>query len=285
MAASPADFEGCENVQLLSPTERLKHLKGHSTHYSLTNKGLLIERPLLVLPYPFNTALVALNCSISAESPQIIALPLRGDTSEDAQLQVNPSGRPLLVDASFFDHKKLTKTRLYIDTSIRDVKTVLPRLFVRVQGRSRQPKGNFRITEVHTTWFILMRVFNWNTGFIVSSMNGTCGDQKNNMHVLFRVECPNGRSYLLHSVHSGIPGGLERTWTAGVMRLGQDDSVVQHIFSTAAAGGFSAESGVAWPRLSGDSYLRLVLDGPRPCSHYPWILTIHCGEQEQIAVE
>ncbi|KAK4445787.1 heterokaryon incompatibility protein-domain-containing protein [Podospora aff. communis PSN243] len=291
MAASPADFEGCENVRVLPSSQQLEHLRRHSTHYSLTNKGLLVERPLLVLPRPFNTVLVPLNCCVSDNSSQIVALPLRGEPSEGTQLQVDPSSRPVLVDSKFFESQTSHHTRLYIDTSIREFSLVLPQISVKVHSRhSASPDSDFHLAEVHPSWFVLDRMSNSRTNFFIRGFSGMVDGQHHNMHALVRLKCPNNQSYLLHFVHAlrPVPEGQESTWAAGVMSMGQEDSAVKHIFKTADAGGFPPESAsgpkAAWPSVSIDGYLRLDLaavserHGRFRDWQKQWTLTIHCGE-------
>ena len=117
VAASPADFKGCENVRLGSSFSRRR-----STHYSLTNKGLLIERPLLILPRPFNSVLVPLTCCPSKDSDQVLALPLalparEGLSDEDTCLSVSAASLPVMVHPNFLKQHCSTKTRLYIRTT------------------------------------------------------------------------------------------------------------------------------------------------------------------------
>ncbi|KAK0647095.1 heterokaryon incompatibility protein-domain-containing protein [Cercophora newfieldiana] len=268
MATSPADFEGCENVELLSRSRG-----GHSTHYSLTNKGLLIKRPLLVLPAPFNSVLVPLNCFPLASPTQIFALPLRGTPSEDTQLWFGRSSLPILVDASFFAQRRSEETRLYIPTSPSEVFTI-DNIINYIHGRIQWPllsQTSFRITEVHPPSLIVLRGGADGEFYVWS---GDDSGQARTLHGILRVACPNGKDYAVHFVHvlkETDQGEEEWTCRVGVTDLEQGSSLVPHMFSIAAAGLSSTDFGVMWPTLSSDGYLRLEFDE---------VLEIYCGYQE-----
>ena len=135
LASSLADFSGCEDVRPLP----LKHEWGkkHATHYVLTNKGLLVERPILTLPSEFNTSLLPLNCCVAERwkdrvftmhttvedlYPQVLALRLGGVLSQDARLEAYTTCRVIPVDFTMFQRTPpgLLNTkieRIYVDMS------------------------------------------------------------------------------------------------------------------------------------------------------------------------
>lgn len=165
LAASPADFDGCGNIRPL-PASR-----GLSTHYSLTNKGLLIETSLVALPAPFNTVLLPLNCSLSTTSSHVLALPLRVVVSHNKKLQVDPSSRPVLLETSLLRYQS-TATKTYIDTSVRMSTAVLPQLWIKIQDHSSFKMCDFRVIEVFPSWIMLERMRDSLNDFYMRAMSG-----------------------------------------------------------------------------------------------------------------
>ncbi|CAH0035109.1 unnamed protein product [Clonostachys rhizophaga] len=98
LAESPADFENSMNVY---GDSSLSSQPQFSSHYSLTNKGLLIERQMLALPEPFGGFLLLLGCAYNPYGARpiipdlpVAVLPLMPSTASrttHGQLQ-RPSG-------------------------------------------------------------------------------------------------------------------------------------------------------------------------------------------------
>jgi len=101
LATLTAYFLGRNDVRPLPSKHSWR--TNNPTHYVMTNKGLLIQRPILALPQEFNTWLMLINCCVAKRVrhtwimthvsvehiyPRILALPLRGSFEQDGRLQV-----------------------------------------------------------------------------------------------------------------------------------------------------------------------------------------------------
>ncbi|CAI4215530.1 unnamed protein product [Parascedosporium putredinis] len=124
-ASSPADFARCGRVGTVPLYQ--SWAESPLSHYSMTNKGLFFERPVVKLPGLFETYLLPLDCvlepgpgqepSCGPTPTKIFALPLAGTARTTDRLHVTISSKPVLVDPRYFSKVK-TLSRVYITKSL-----------------------------------------------------------------------------------------------------------------------------------------------------------------------
>ena len=289
LASSPADFLGCEKIRKFSPTEYFRSGNRMPTHYSMTNKGLLFERPLMVLPAPFYTALVPLNCTPDPETcSKILALPLKGgEILDGAQLVMDSSCCPVLVAPHVFWGEKET-TKIYINTGIatpddRDYEKIRIGVTIQETSSGAPTKG------VYPTWFISQFMSRRDTRSAAYLLTPISASME---HALVDLACPNGQRYMVHIVQSytsTVPNAL--SFIVGVSRQESYSTVVEDILRLKKDGYFAPElSHDLWPTTSDDGYVRLELSGPsddwQPSDDWhmffeDWTMKIHvsCGEE------
>jgi hypothetical protein len=289
LASSPTDFLGCEKIQTFSPVDYFGSGHSMSTHYSLTNKGLLIDRPLVVLPAPFHTALAPLNCGPPSK---ILALPLGGGKiCDEAQLVVDSSCCPILIGNHPIGDNPV-KTKIYISTRSLAPVCSWHDEELRIKVIIQDTLSGLSVKGVYVTWFLPPSVWRRDTasGVYLLSKRGAIGLEglEPPAHTLIDLVCPNGQRYMVHLVESyasatsNIP-----SFTAGVSQQGWNVTAVEDIFDLKEGGYFAPEvSQALWPATSDDGYVRLELLGPgdglygfvAPWARY-WTLKIHvsCG--------
>jgi hypothetical protein len=304
LASSPTDFLGCDKIQTLSSVNYSGMGNSMSTHYSMTNKGLLIERPLLVLPAPFYTALVPLNCFVQeAGCPQILALPLQGSFSrplrgdeacDEAQMVMDYSCCPVPIDVYHIKGDPV-KTKIYI-CNRPATNSRWWRGDMRIQVNIQETSSGMSAKGVYPTWFISPSLSRRDTksGVYLLSTRwaaaaGLPGPEPP-AHALVDLACPNGQRYMVHLVQSLTSMPPYLSFAAGVSkRYPEDtDTAVDDILDLEKEGQFVPEiSHALWPTTSDDGYVRLELSGPGDGlpefvpSSSPWTLKIHvsCGEE------
>lgn len=251
LASSPADFLGCEKIQTISLAEYWGTDEYMATHYSLTNKGLLVDRPLVVLPAPFHTVLLPLNCS-PGDPPetcsQILALPLRGgQTFEEAQLFMDSSPCPVLIGTHFFAGDP-EKTKINIRASPR-TPDAWRREEVHIQVNIQQASSGMPAKAVFPTWFMSMWRRDTTSGvYLCTTSWGGVGSAWMGppAHAFVDLACPNGQRYVVHLVQSYAPMALNTlSFTAGVSKRGPEDTAVEDILDLKREGYFGPEITVA----------------------------------------
>lgn len=171
LASSPADFKGCDGVwkglNKPEPAGSVSHRSywesDISPHYSLTNKGLLIERRLLVLPPPFNAVVMPLNCSAPCEvgrsrettTNRILALPLRGVARQGGRLWPDHWRRPITLDAGVFNSYASPVFQVYVDTQARHRTTSYRALRLCSRTCEESLSSKPKVLEMYPSWWFL----------------------------------------------------------------------------------------------------------------------------------
>ena len=310
LESSPSDFRGCGQVAAIYQDHPL--MKANLMHYSLTNKGLHIERPMVVLPPPFGTVVVPLCCFVPSGDPgsksrphSVLALcmhhkePTHGGVAHDSRLQVNPSCRVILAQAKDLglDQGRPIRglgTRVYLDTGYGKGRPTYHSTDVEIRiqdysdggGNGSFPLEIFPSCLLHPSLEQQERLGS-STGFLMQRVLNDGDPQDSQFHpcTLILLQCPNRAKYILrvdHVRHPDDTGHSGRSWAAGVVTCEPDASLVGYILRTAPSGVFSGPQ-ANMPLVSDDAYLRLearrsnisVVGDP------PWELMIHCGESDQ----
>jgi hypothetical protein len=111
LASSPADFYGCEGFVPVPP----KGIK--SSHYVLTNKGLLIEMNISGI-IRGNVSIGRLNCSsLEAKHSKSIAVPLICSMEDDTVFFRAKGSAPVLVSSSLFHGNNRAHVYLHRDSA------------------------------------------------------------------------------------------------------------------------------------------------------------------------
>jgi len=310
LASSPSDFRGCGQVAAIHQDPPL--MKANLMHYSLTNKGLHIERPMVVLRPPFGTVVIPLCCSVPSGDPgsksrphSVLALCMHhkdGEVAQDSRLQVNPSCRVILVQAKDLglDQGRPIRslgTRVYLDTGSKGFPTCYSYrpdswIEIRVQdyfnggGHGTFPVEIFPSCRLYPTTKRRERLGS-STGFLMQMVldHGDSDGSRAHPCTVVLLRCPNRAKYILrvdHVRHPDDTGQDGRSWAAGFITCEPDVSLLEYILRTAPSGVFSAPE-ANMPLASSDGYLRLEArqstDSFVP--YTSWELMIHCGENDQ----
>lgn len=252
LASSPTDFLGCENILTISPREYWGTSQYMATHYSLTNKGLQIDRPLVILPAPFHTTLVPLNCSPiepSETCSQILALPLRGgQIFDEAQLFMDSSSCPVLIGSHLIAGDP-EKTKIYISASPGTL-DAWRHEDIQIQVNIQQASTGLPAKAVYPTWFIPPSMWKRDTTsgvYLCSTSWGRVGEvwMGPPAHAFVDLACPNGQRYIVHLVQSYDPMAHALSFTAGVSKRGPEDTAVEDILGLKREGYFGPEISVA----------------------------------------
>jgi hypothetical protein len=117
LASSPADFDGCGDLVPVAP----KGIK--SSHYVLTNKGLLIEM-IISGVMRGEVSIGRLNCSsLVAEDTKSIAVPLVCSMEDDSVFFRANGSPPVLVSSSLF--RASTRAHVYLHRDSADPMALL----------------------------------------------------------------------------------------------------------------------------------------------------------------
>lgn len=317
LASSPADFVGCNDVRPLPSDHSWR--KNHATHYVMTNKGLLIERPILALPREFNTSLLPLNCCVADRAEdhimrshtkveeiylQVLALPLRGVLSQDARLQVYQACRVVMVDITVFDQTDpsvpaVDRTRIYADISPHGYFVGPPRRTISLYVMERLPVSplSFSILEVYPGWSYFPNsnaILNTNdlVGVFVDNSSIEL-DNELTLYTIIRIRCSNNKNYLLRFYPVPPEDGpyvyfFQRTgldWRVGILSDDPGDLVLRRILRATPGSELSTTFMGPCPTISDDGYVKVGLEViERPGLGGvggKFSLTIRCGGQEE----
>ncbi|KAI1092557.1 SNF2 family N-terminal domain-containing protein [Rostrohypoxylon terebratum] len=277
LAKSPADFMGCDDIRVLSgiwPGCSMRNL----SHYSMTNKGLLIERPFRRLPEPFETVLMPLDCTTSNQH-QILALPLVGNLTTDAQLRAGPGTKPVLVSARIFETAPIS--RVYLRSSEWTMPYECGGFYIQIE--QYEESSTLQLLDSYPTSCTGINLGNAQPDKpveIIDSLRPSCETSDSeestaSQVVLFRLRGANDRIYLVRVVMSfqqqfGFDYrrvGLE----FGVLEEPQNASLAEFILEEYS--GESSSCSTNFQPHSPDGYLQLSLDD----SSVNWVLKFRVG--------
>jgi hypothetical protein len=274
LAKSPDDFMGSDDIRILSgiwPGYSMRSLP----HYSMTNKGLLLERPFKRLPHPFNTVLMPLDCTVGYRD-QILAIPLIGNLTTDSQLRTGPSTKPVLVSAKIFESSPIS--RVYLKTS----EWTMPRESTGFLAKIEQypEDSTLQLVESYPTSCAGLSLGNGQPSGLVEIISSPWSSSEPEgpvaSHVvLLRLRGSNNRTYLVQIVVAFKRkfdfDYIRDSLTFGVIEECQNMSLAEFILEKYVEGRSSPLG--EWPHSSSDGFLRLKFD----VSPYNWVLTFLVG--------
>lgn len=123
-AASPADFEGCDDIFTKVPVDQ----PASASHYTLTNRGLLIELRMIPIPGSEGTFLGILNCSTGYDNIAILLQKRRGLSTSYYRPGENP---PQKLPLHLLRLGLQLKQSVYIETAPSPPSSIDPGLEVR----------------------------------------------------------------------------------------------------------------------------------------------------------
>ncbi len=285
----------------------------------MTNKGLLIERPILALPREFNTSLLPLNCCVAERAtdhifmthtsveemyPQVLALPLRGVPGQDARLQVYQACRVVTVDIALFGQTDpstpdVDMRRIYADMSPQQFLGGYFRRTISLYVMEHLPVSPvlFSVLEMYPGWSYFPSTkavpdTNDFVGVFVDT-TGIRPDCELSSYTIVRIRCSNNKHYLLRFYPIPLANGpyihvLERTgldWDVGILSDDPGDPVLKRILRATPGSELSTTFIGPCPTVSDDGYVRVGLEViERPIvggAGGTFSLTIRCGGQEE----
>lgn len=277
LAKSPADFIGCDDIRVLSG-----RWPGCSTrnisHYSMTNKGLLVERPFRRLPEPFKTVLMPLDCTIGNQY-QILALPLVGNLTPDSQLSAGPGTKPVLVSAKFFEATPIS--RVYLRSSGWTMPYESDGFNIQIEQCSK--RSTLQLLESYPTSCTSLSLGDARPGELVEIIHSLrlsfetkeSEESTTSQVVLFRLRGVNGRIYLVGVVMSFQQQfGIDYKRVAlefGVLQEPRNASLAEFIVERCSGGSPSLPRD--FQPHSPDGYLQLNLAD----SLANWVLKLRVG--------